>query len=315
MSFAHDVREELAHTEVGSLACRLAETSALLRLGGSLEIRGGRGVGFIVDTSAGAVARRLRTALDTVLRVSSEIEVHAPGGWRSATRYRLRLDRDVAPALVRLGILDADLRPTEGVASGLTQSAAAACAYVRGALMAAGTISDPRRDPHLEVRVSGPGVAAELAGLLQRCGAPGARAGQHRGWRVTCKSAAAIGMVLARTGAHTAFLRWDGERLRRELRAGANRAANADRANLSRAVVASSEQVVMVEWAMRSPAWADLPEELRAIGLARLANPEASLSELGSLLDPPVAKSTVHRRFAALATRAAELEVPPRWVE
>ena len=318
MSFTQDVREELAHTEVGSQACRLAETSALLRLGGTLEIRGGRGgrgVGYVVDTGVGAVARRLRTALDTVLATHSEIEVHAPGGWRVASRYRLRLDRDAAPALVRLGLLREDLHPVEGVATALTRSAAATGAYVRGALMAAGTISEPRREPHLEIRVPGPAVADDLAGLLRACGGVGARVDEHHGWRVTCKSGAAIGTVLARTGAHTAFLRWDGERLRRELRSGANRAANADRANLSRAVAASSAQVVAVERAMRSPAWTSLPEELRAIGLARLANPEASLAELGALVDPPVGKATVHRRLAALAARAAELDPPSRWVE
>lgn len=315
MTFTQQVREELAHTPTGPRSRMLAEASGILRFGGALHIRGGAGVGFVVETDVGSVARRLRTTLDRLLSVPSELEVQQPTGLRAATVFRLRLGVDVGRALQPLGIVGADGRPVAGVARALTRSSDGAAAYARGAIMAAGSLSDPRRTPHLEVRAPGEATARELAGILARCGAAGARASDHRGWRVTCKSGAAIGALLARVGGHTSFLQWDGERLRRELRGAANRAANADRANVSRTVAASSRQAAAIERVMASDAWHELPERLREIALARLASPEASLAELGALVDPPVGKSTVHRRLAELAARVEGWDGGPRWVE
>lgn len=315
MSFTREVREELAHTDAGSEACSLAEASALLRFGGALQIRGPSGIGYVVDTDVGAVARRLRTTLDSLLGTVPSLEAHRPTGLRSATVLRLRLGTESVPALQRLGILTPDGRPAADVARRLTSSGAAAAAYVRGAVMVAGSLSDPRKPPHLELRAPGETAARGLADLAVRCGLRGARAGDHGGWRVTAKSGAAIGALLARLGAHTAFLRWDGERLRRELRGDANRAANADRANVSRAVAAGTRQAAVIERLVGHPRWDELRDDVRAVGLARIASPEATLAELGALLDPPVGKSTVHRRLSALLTAAEEFAPSPGWVE
>lgn len=315
MTFTQQVREELAHTSPGPRARRLAEASAILRFGGALQIRGGAGVAYIVETDVGAVARRLRTTLGQLLAVPSELEVQQATGLRGATIFRLRLRTGVGRALEPLGIVGADGRPVAGVARALTRSSDGAAAYVRGALMVAGSLSDPRRPPHLEVRAPGEATARDLVGLLERCGASGARAGEHHGWRVACKSGTAIGALLARVGAHTAFLRWDGELLRRELRGAANRVANADRANVLRAVTASSRQAAAIERAMTSEDWRHVPAELQAIALARLASPEASLAEIGALMDPPVGKSTVHRRLAALTALLEEWDGSRRSVE
>lgn len=309
MSFTHDVRDELAHTEPGPKACRLAEMSAMLRFGGAVQIRGGAGVGYVIDTDVGAVARRLRAALDKVLSVTPTLEVHQPTGLRRTTTWRLGLHDAARPALVSLGILSAQGLPVAGVPASLVHRDEAAVAYLRGAVMLAGSVSDPRRAPHLEIRAPGAVTARELAALVERCGVDTARAAEHGGWRVTVKSGEAIGGLLARLGAHTSFLRWDGDRLRRELRGAANRAANADRANVSRAVAASSRQTAAIQRAMTGPWWDNLPEELRAVALARLASPEASLTDLGALLDPPVGKSTVHRRLATLMALVEEFDV------
>ena len=114
------------------------------------------------------------------------------------------------------------------------------------------------------------------------------------------KSGERIGALLVAVGASQAFLTWDERRLRRQLRNDANRLANADAANLRRSSDASAAQVAALEAAIAAAGWDALDDELRAIALARLANPEASLAELGQLVDPPVGKSAVHRRLARL---------------
>jgi cell division protein WhiA len=305
MSFTATVRDELAHAPPGPDCCRAAETAALLRLGGALHLTDA-GVGWVVTASSGAVVRRLHGALGELFAVRPEIEVHEPTGLQT-TRYRLVLHPPVEEALTRIGVLDGHRRPLERPATSLTSAPHDAAAYVRGALMVAGSISDPRRPSHLEIAVPGAAPAEHLRKLVVRCGGTGAQAAQRQDeWRVVSKSGAAIGAVLARVGAHGAFLEWDGERLRRELRGEANRATNADQANLSRAADATARQVAAIEAAVRVHGWDGLPDDLRTTALARLANPQAALGELGALHDPPVAKATVHRRLARLARLSAD---------
>lgn len=310
MNFTARLREELAHAPVGPTCCRTAETAAVVRLGGALHLSDA-GTGWIITLIDGAVVRRLHSAVVSLTDLRPRVEVHRPSGLRG-TRYRLHLPRPVEPLLTTLGVLDSDGRPSDDVSRSLTSAPHDAAAFLRGALMAAGSISDPRRPPHLELRVPGPGVASAVRRLLSRCGASGAKAAQRDdGWRVFAKSGAEIGAVLARSGAHGAFLTWDGERLRRELRGEANRAANADQANLGRAVSAASRQVTAIESAVGVLGWDAIPDQLRTTALARLANPQATLAELGALHTPPVGKATVHRRLARLADLAHEATEKP----
>jgi DNA-binding protein WhiA len=305
MTFTARVREELAHLPDGPRCCRVAETTAVLRLAGALHLSD-RGASWVVDVGDGAVARRTRGALSEVFGIKPDIEVHRRTGLHGQ-RYRLSVPAPADRQLVELGLLDRAGRPTEAPSSQLGVAAHDAAAFVRGALMAAGSISDPRRSPHLEVRVPNGATAELLRGLLVRCGAATAGAAQRDdGWRVAVKSGAAIGAVLARVGAHTAFLAWDGERLRRELRGEANRATNADEANLGRAATAAARQVAAIEAVVADIGWDGIREDLRETALARLANPEAPLADLGALHDPPVGKATVHRRLARLVEMAEQ---------
>ena len=310
MTFTAQVREELAHVPAGNDCCRAAEAAAMMRLGGALHLTGA-GPGWTVEAGEGAVARRLHATLSQLYGVRPSIEVHQRTALQG-TRYRLVLPAPAAPVLTRLGLLDADGRPVDAVSSAETRHPHDAAAFVRGALMVAGSISDPRRPPHLEIRVPGRAGAESLQRLLRRCGATAAGATEREdGWRVFSKSGASIGAVLTRIGAHSSFLTWDAARLRRELRGEANRATNADEANLSRSVVASGRQVAAIEAAVAALGWQGFSDDLRETALARLANPQASISELAALHDPPVGKATVHRRLARIAALVEPADVLP----
>jgi DNA-binding protein WhiA len=122
------------------------------------------------------------------------------------------------------------------------------------------------------------------------------------------KSGVAIADLLRGVGATSAYIAHEEQLLRREVRAEAQRLANADAANVRRAVAAASDQVRLVEHAVDVLGWDVLEEDLRDVALARLANPSASLAELGQLCDPPVGKSAVHRRLGRLRALVDEAE-------
>lgn len=309
-SFTEALRDELAHAEVGPECCRRAESAAIVRLAGALHLSGptpdgAGGAGWVISVAPNAVARRLHRSLTDLEGARSEIEVHRATPLRP-TVHRMSLPRPVAPLLVRLGVWD-DAGPLDGPPSGLVAASHDATAYVRGALMASGSISDVSTQAHLEIRTHSEATAETVRGLVVRAGGDGARVGQTReGWRTYLKSGEAIGALLATVGAGSAFFAWDDARLRRELRGQANRAANADRANLSRAAGAFARDSAAIEAVVAAVGWDGLPDDLRVTALARLANPEASLAELGRLHQPPVGKATVHRRLNRLASLAEE---------
>jgi cell division protein WhiA len=306
-SFTEAVRQELAGQPLGVADAVRAELSALFRFGGSLTLAGGQTPDHLrleLATTSGAVARRAYALLQHRFGLRPELAVRAPGGVHRRTSYGVRVGAGSRHVARDLGLLDARGRLVDGLPADLDPGARTA--YLRGALLAAGSVSAPGRAPHLEIAVRSPELAERLAGLVGRVvDAKATATGQERP-RVVVKSGAAIGDLLAATGATRAFLEWDERRMRRQLRNEATRLANADAANLRRSVEAAATQVQAVEEAVRRHGWDALDDELRAVALARLANPTASLAELGELADPPVGKSAVHRRLKrleALATR------------
>jgi hypothetical protein len=125
--------------------------------------------------------------------------------------------------------------------------------------------------------------------------------------RVVVKGGEAIGRALLVMGAQTAYLAWEDGRIRREVRREAVRLANADHANLRRSVAAAMAQVAAVEQAVARLGWDGLPGDLAEIAALRLAHPDASLAELGAMLDPPRSKGGVLARLRRIEALTAPL--------
>jgi cell division protein WhiA len=310
-SFTEAVRQELSRAPIEGDAGPRAELSGIVRLAGSIAVRGGEAptMRLEVATTSGAVARRTFALLQHRYAVRPELVVRAPGGVRRRTVYGVHIGAAARRVAEDLQVLDAHGRPLDELPAGLEGKVG--LAYLRGAVLASATVSHPSRAPHLELAVGSDRVAEGLAELIRGIvgGTVSVAEGSRR--RVVLKSGERIGELLAALGATRAFLDWDDRRLRRQLRGEANRLANADGANLRRTIEASSEQVRSVEAAIAAIGWGGLDEDLRGVALARLANPEASLVELGELLDPPVGKSAVHRRLRRLAVLAARAQAGP----
>ncbi len=308
--FTDEVRQELARLPVGPPAQARAELSALVRFAGTLAVVGGTPstLRIELETTSGAVARRAFAIVQHRYGLRPELRVLAAGGVRRRSTYVVRIGTGAQRVGEDLGVVDGQGRPTDGLLPDLT--GAVAIAYLRGALLAAGSLSAPGRSPHLEIGARSTATGTALAGLVRRVTGGTASVVEGSSARVVVKSGERIADLLAALGATQAFLEFDDRRLRRQLRNDANRLANADRANLRRTIDAAATQVAAVERAIGALGWDALDDELRAVALARLANPEASLTELGGLLDPPVGKSAVHRRLRRLEALSTEAERP-----
>jgi DNA-binding protein WhiA len=308
MAMTGAVKDELAHLTVTKPCCRKAEVSSMLRFAGGLHIVSGRIV-VEAEIDTGATARRLRKDISEVYGHGSDVSVVAPGGLRKGSRYVVRVVKDGEALARQTGLLDGKGRPVRGlppqvVSGGICDAESA----WRGAFLAHGSLTEPGRSSALEITCPGPEAALALVGAARRLGI-GAKAREVRGVdRVVVRDGDAIGALLTRLGAHDSVLAWEERRMRREVRATANRLANFDDANMRRSARAAVAAGARVQRAMEILG-EEIPDHLRAAGDLRLAHKQASLEELGSLADPPMTKDAVAgriRRLLAMADKRAE---------
>ncbi len=301
------VKDELSRVTILKPCCRKAEVSTLLRFAGGLHLAGGRIV-IEAELDTGATARRLRKDIADVFGHSSDLLVLAPSGLRKGNRYVVRVYRDGDSLARQTGLIDSYGRPVRGlprqVVAGTGCDAEAAW---RGAFLAHGSLTEPGRSMALEVTCPGPEAALALVGSARRLKIH-AKARDVRGVdRVVIRDGDAISALLTRLGAHDSVLAWEERRMRREVRATANRLANFDDANLRRSARAAVAAGARVERAIEILG-AGAPRHLVVAGELRLQHRQASLEELGALADPPLTKDAIAgriRRLLAMADKRA----------
>ncbi|KOX17660.1 sporulation protein [Saccharothrix sp. NRRL B-16348] len=307
------VKDELSRLAVSKTCCRRAEVASLLRFAGGLHIVGGRVV-VEAELDLGSTARRLRREIHELYGHQSDVFTITSSGLRKGTRFVVRVVKDGEGLARQTGLLDPRGRPVRGlpapVVSGGVCDAEAAW---RGAFLAHGSLTEPGRSSSMEVTCPGPEAALALVGAARRMGI-GSKSREVRGAeRVVIRDGDAIGAMLTRLGAHDSVLAWEERRMRREVRATANRLANFDDANLRRSARAAVAAAARVQRALEILG-AEAPDHLAAAGALRLAHRQASLEELGQLSDPQMTKDAVAgriRRLLAMADkRAKELGMP-----
>ena len=303
-----EVKDELSRLVVNSVSARRAEVAALLRFAGGLQIVAGRVV-VEAEVDLGSIARRLRKDIHDLYGYNSIVHVVSASGIRKATRYVVRVAKDGEALARQTGLLDMRGRPVRGLpAQVVGGSVGDAEAAWRGAFLAHGSLTEPGRSSALEVSCPGPEAALALVGAARRLGVS-AKAREVRGTdRVVVRDGEAIGTLLTRMGAQDTRLIWEERRMRREVRATANRLANFDDANLRRSARAAVAAAARVERAL-DILGEDVPEHLSAAGRLRVEHRQASLEELGRLAEPQMTKDAVAgriRRLLSMADRKAK---------
>ena len=313
MAMTAAVKDELSRVTITRPSARRSEIATMLRFAGALHLIGGHIV-IEAELDTGSAARRLRKEISEVFGHGSQVQVVAAGGLRRTSRYLVRVSKDGEGLARQAGLVDLRGRPVRGlpqqvVAGGIADAEAA----WRGAFLAHGSLTEPGRAGSLEISCPSGEAALALVGTGRRLGVA-AKAREVRGAdRVIIRDGDAIGVLLTRLGAHESVMAWEERRMRREVRATANRLANFDDANLRRSARAAVAAGARVERAMEILA-DTIPDHLLQAGRLRVEHKQASLEELGALSDPPMTKDAVAgriRRLLAMADkRAADRGIP-----
>lgn len=313
MAMTSQVKAELASTTITKVCCRKAEVSSMLRFAGGLHIVSGRIV-VEAELDTGAAARRLRKDIAEIYGHGSEILVVQGTGLRKGTQYIVRVSKDGEALARQTGLLDGRGRPVRGLPPQVVSGASCdSVAAWRGTFLAHGSLTEPGRSSALEITCPGPEAALALVGAARRLGI-GSKAREVRGVdRVVIRDGEAIGALLTRLGAHETLLAWEERRMRREVRATANRLANFDDANLRRSARAAVAAGARAQRALEILG-DEVPDHLRMAGNLRVEHRQASLEELGQLHDPVLTKDAIAgriRRLLAMADKhAEELGIP-----
>jgi len=295
-----EIREELARVAPERRCDRLAELSALAHTAGSLHLRGHGEIGLHLDLSSSAVARRAFRLLRE-LGVDSEIRTYRRRAFDTATRYQLHVEGSPAArtVLAEAGVVSRTGAPLPHPPKRVVGRACCRAAYIRGALLGAGSISGPHSS-HLEIRFA----SLEAAQLLVRLAAHDdvvLRARDRGRYAIAyAKGADAIAETLALAGASDAALAVDEHAVLGATRALANRLTNADHANLVRTSRAAHVQLQAVRRLAAEGRLETLPAQLREIADLRVRYPSSSLRELAARCRPPATKASAHRRLVRL---------------
>ena len=183
-------------------------------------------------------------------------------------------------------------------------------AFLRGAFLAGGSVTDPAKGYHLELATTHHSVARESCALIQEIIPVAAKTAQRGGARVLyLKQMEQIADILTYLGAPVAAMGVLETHLEKELNNKVNRRCNCDEANTSKVVEAAQEQLAAIRILRKKGVFEHLPEKMQKAALAREAHPEASLTELAAMMEPPITKPAMNNRLKKLMAAAKEKEI------
>lgn len=297
MSFSSEVKNELAALEPEKACCRAAEAYGLLEFGhafsaGSLSLQ----------TENEAVATRYGSLLKQVCQVDSDRSDGRKGGFYTVS---VADEQDRLRVLERFGHSGKDVTIRLNRANLECEDCPAA--YVRGAFLSCGAVTNPASDYHMEFSVPYLNLCRDLMTLLAEMGLRAKQVRRKGSYVVYFKESEQIEDCLTMMGAINATLELMNVKMVKDIRNTANRITNCESANIDKTVAAAAVQVEAVKRILGTVGLDALPEELQELAQLRLENPELSLRELGEALERPISRSGVNHRLRRILDFAQEL--------
>ncbi|MCD8169008.1 MAG: DNA-binding protein WhiA [Clostridiales bacterium] len=312
MSFSSRVKDELSRQASAARHCRIAEMSAILSLCGRVKISASDHFSIEMHTENVAVARKYFTLLKKTFNISTDVSIRR-GGNVSRNRTYIVAVREHDDALKVLqaakliyaqGEIREDLSLVRNV---VVQNACCRRAFIRGAFLAAGSISDPEKFYHFEIVCPSMAKAEQLKGIIAAFDMEPKIVLRKKYYVVYIKEGDQIVDILNVMEAPVALMELENIRILRGMRGNVNRQVNCETANINKTVSAAVKQMEDIRFIQETIGLDGLPESLQDMARIRLERPEATLKELGEALEPPVGKSGVNHRLRKLGQMADDL--------
>ena len=279
MSFSARVKEELSHQLSKARHCQIAELAAILSLCGKIHIDEEDHFSIRIHTENVAVARKYFTLLKNTFNIKADISIRRNAFLKKSRSYTLlvRDHENALRVLEAVKMVDAQGNVGENlsvVRNLVIQNACCKKAFIRGAFLAAGSLSDPEKFYHFEIVCASLEKAVQLQNVME---------------------------------AHLSLMELANLRILKEMRGNVNRQVNCETANINKTVSAAVKQLADITYIRDTVGLDYLPELLSEVAQVRLEMPDATLKELGENLSHPVGKSGVNHRLRKISAVAESL--------
>nr|WP_312215174.1 DNA-binding protein WhiA [Clostridioides sp.] len=311
MSFSTDAKNELARILPDERKVAVAELAAIIKSAGSIQIAGYKKINLKIITELNSIARKVFKLLKVSFDINTTISINKNQMLKKNNSYVLTVTDEMgATELLReLGVLE----PGDGfftvnkVPEKLVEEDECKRAFLRGAFLGGGSISDPDKSYHMEFVTNSEEFAISLKDLINSLGLNSKIVPRKNNHIVYLKESEQISDLLSVIGAHKALLSLQNTKVLKEMRNNVNRIVNCETANLSKTVNASVRQVEDINLIQKTIGISNLPKNLQEIALIRVEYEDMTLKELGEILDPPIGKSGVNHRLRKIGEIAERL--------
>lgn len=311
MSFSGEVKEELVEHFSTSRHCQLAELAAIICFLGRVETDGESGISLGLQTENEAVLRKCFTLLKKTFNIDKDASGLSHVEGRGHTYIILTEDsREADKILQAIKIKKASGLEKAGTARVnplLIKNACCKRAFLRGAFLCIGSMSDPEKSYHLEFVCTHKESAEQLKELIQGFEVEAKIVVRKKYYVVYLKEGTGIVDLLNIMEAHVSLMNFENYRIVKEVRNSINRKVNCETANITKTVNASSKQIEDILLIREHYGFQNLPDNLKETAEIRLEYPDATLKELGQSLSPTVGKSGMNHRLRKLSEIADRL--------
>lgn len=311
MSFSGEVKEELLKKIDSARHCRIAEIAAIIAFCGGICIEPQGGIRLSVSSENSGIIRKYFTLLGKTFKINDELSVEEKTVKKN-NRFTIDTgDQDTTVKVLQaVKLLTADRYPISlpGLVSQMViQKNCCKRAFLRGAFLCAGSISDPKKFYHFEIVCASQEKARQMQELIQSFGIDAKIVKRKKYEVVYVKEGAQIVELLGLMGAGVSLMNLENVRILKGMRNTVNRKVNCETANINKTVNAAVKQMEDIEYIRDTVGLHRLPENLEETALLRLEYPQASLKELGALLSTPIGKSGINHRLRKISSVAEQL--------
>lgn len=310
MSFSGEVKKELCEQISPARHCQLAEISAIIAFCGKIVVDKDQTLILKLQTESTILTKKIFLLLKQVFRVSAELTTRSMSAKKNL--YELVLTAEETVLVLAACKLTAAAEEKNGrplmVEQTIVTKSCCRRSFIRGAFLAAGSVSNPNKAYHFEVVVSQEKNGELLCEVMRSFDIDAKMIARKYHYVVYVKEGSQIVDLLNVMEAHVALMEFENVRILKDMRNTINRKVNCEAANINKTVKAATRQVEDILYIKEKVGLATLAEGLEEIALLRIEYPEASLKELGEMLSPPVGKSGVNHRLKKLCEIAEGLK-------
>jgi hypothetical protein len=288
MSFSSDTKHELCQAKLEKKCCAIAESYGVLLYCNSFSAQG-----IKIITASTDFAQRLPKLFKKAFGLSFDV---LPKNTTGKQSFAIT-DREKLSAIFKAFGLEIDGTLSHHINLGVIEDECCRCAFVRGAFLAGGSVTDPEKRYHLELATAHHSVSREAYSILLDMGFSPKETQRSGNWLLYFKQADAIADFFTTIGATNASMAIMTTKVDKEMRNTITRQINCDNANADKTVAAAQAQLAAIRYIAREYGLDALPDPLKDAALLRITNPEASLADLVLLSDPPVTKSCLNHRL------------------